>query len=366
MTLRGCWNYALLFVALIGGPSLAAESAAKKWDTASTKNPATVEELKALQASVKSVVEKVTPAVVSIQYGAGVGSGVIVSDDGLVFTAAHVVTPQFELFGGGGNRPRKEPAEGPPSNRCRVMLPDGKYFAAEVLGRNSAMDSAILKITEKVPTTAKWPGASDGKWPKVEIGKSTEAKLGQWVVSLGHPGGPKKDRQPPVRLGQIDRIFPSGSRIVSDCTLVGGDSGGPLFDLNGRVIGIHSSIRDSLAENFHVPTAMFERDRERMVVRRANIGMKPHAYMGVSWVYDKPTDSFKPVIDEVVDNSPAANAGLIAGDVIINLNGAKITSVGDVEDVLSNVAPGSRIEIHVKRGTDVYELEMTLVKRPKS
>ncbi|CAN5483058.1 hypothetical protein BH11PLA2_BH11PLA2_50880 [soil metagenome] len=366
--------FALVFTANVSSSLFASDAPAKdaskdataKWDWTRTKPPATVEELKALQATLKAVVDKVTPSVVAIQYGAGAGSGVIVSDDGLVLTAAHVVTPMPAGLGGGGGGGRRGRTEsdGLPPKNCTVMLPDGKELSAVVLGRNGSMDSAILKITAKVPKDAKWPGADKGKWPVVELGKSADLKLNQWVVALGHPGGPKKDRRPPVRLGQVDQISGNGSRVSTDCTLVGGDSGGPLFDLQGKLLGIHSSIGGDLTQNFHVPTKMYQRDWERLV-RGDNMGSTSNALIGVVLNRDEKDGVVKPIIDEVNPKSAAEDAGLKPGDVITSFNGNKVKTSQDIDDIMTGLAGGQRVEIHVRRGDDTYELEITLGKRPK-
>jgi serine protease Do len=348
-------------------PSTPASTTALKWDIARTTAPKNVAELKALQASVKAMVEKVTPATVAIRYGGGAGSGVIVSKDGLILTAAHVVSPSSMMpgllpRGGGGGR------ENADTSKARIMLPDGEWVEAKVLGRNLELarnfemtDSAMLRITGKVPKTAKWPGAEKGEWPAVELGDSEEAKVGQWVVSLGHPGGPKEERRPPVRLGQIERN--TSTRLVSDCTLVGGDSGGPLFDLNGKLLGIHTSIREKLTDNYHVPVKLYQRDWDRLV-KGVNIGRKPDVFMGVVWKQD-PDDKEKavPVIEEITKKSPAEESGLQPGDKVIKLNGKPVKVVEDVDEILWGTKAGQRIEIHVQRGQDVYELEITLARR---
>ncbi len=330
---------------------------AVKWDVSRTTAPDSVEELKALQATVKNMVEKTTPATVAIRYEVGAGSGVIVSDDGLVLTAAHVVSRR-------GNT-------GKQSNRAILQLADGSTIRALVLGRNSRMDSAMLKITDKVPKNAKWPGASEGKWPHVELGKSADLKKGQWVVALGHPGGPKKDRRAPVRLGQMVKVTETGSRIASDCTLVGGDSGGPLFDLNGKLLGIHSSIGNDLTQNFHVPINNYEKEWERL--RRGDtIGARADGWIGLTLAgnddRDKnskelPRSEAKPLIEAVTKGSPAESAGLKAGDLILEFKGEKVNTSEDIDQMLGGSKPGDILLVKVRRGDDLYEFEVTLDKR---
>jgi len=96
---------------------------------------------------------------------------------------------------------------------------------------------------------------TEGKYPFCELGKVSDMKKGTWCIAIGHPGGYKEGRSPVVRVG---RILENNSEYVrTDCTLVGGDSGGPLFDMHGRVIGINSRIGQTLTSNMHVPVDTF-------------------------------------------------------------------------------------------------------------
>src|SRR6185295_19283905 len=116
-----------------------------------------------------------------------------------------------------------------------LTFPDGKQVKGKALGANTGTDSGLIKITD------------EGKYPYCEMGNSADLKKDQWCVAIGHPGGLKPNRTPPVRLGRINGLPGKAEAdkvvwVTTECTLVGGDSGGPLFDMNGRVIGIHSRI----------------------------------------------------------------------------------------------------------------------------
>src|SRR5205085_4886661 len=119
--------------------------------------PDSVDELRAIERQVKKVLEKVVPCTVAVKVGNGQGSGVIVSADGYVLTAGHVV--------GKANRD------------VTITLPSGKQLKGKTLGSNRQIDSGLIKITD------------EGKWPFVDLGKSREIKRGQWCITLGHPGG---------------------------------------------------------------------------------------------------------------------------------------------------------------------------------
>lgn len=325
-------------------PVRAADTAPNpSWDPTRTTSPDTVEELKALQASVKAVVDKVTPTVVAVLVGPGAGSGVIVREDGLVLTAAHVI--------------------GKPGLPVKLVLTDGKVVNGKSLGVNAKLDSGMLIITDKPPKDAKWPGAKDGKWPVAEIAKSGDLKKGQWVVSLGHPGGPKPERRPPVRVGRFDVYTKIDQTLRTDCTLVGGDSGGPLYDLNGKVVGIHSRIGLWLDNNMHVATEAFK-DEWQQLVDGKNIGKPTDAELGV--VLDESKDNV--TIESVVENSPAAKAGLKPGDVIVKYNDERLMSPDDLPAILLGAEPGQKVVLKIQRGEKTLEITVTLGKksRPKS
>lgn len=310
------------------------------WDITRTTAPDTLDELKAMQTLLKSTVDKVMPATVALTLGQGAGSGVIVSEDGLVLTAAHVIVK--------------------PNQDVTIWLPDGKRVAGKTLGINVRNDSGMVKITGKPPKNATWPGASEGKWPTVELGKASDLKKGQYVISLGHPGGPKPDRKPPVRLGQFINSQQIGRAIRTDCTLVGGDSGGPLFDMSGKLIGIHSRIGLDLETNIHIPTEAFKDDWEKFV-KAERVGQEPPSIFGVK--FNEADDS--PEVLEVTPESPADNAGISKGDRIVKFNGNKVERANDVYEMLFDIKPGTKVKIEYRRGNDVTVVETALAARPR-
>ncbi|HEY3788674.1 MAG TPA: trypsin-like peptidase domain-containing protein [Urbifossiella sp.] len=326
---------AIALLILAPGPSLsAADPVSKelsKWEPLRTTIPDSVEELKALQAAVKKVIEKSTPATVGILIGMGAGSGVIVSEDGLVLTAAHV--------------------SGDPGKDCTIILPDGTRVKGKTLGTDDKMDSGMIQIVDKAPR--------NGKWPFIPLGKSSELKKGQWLVALGHPGGWKRDRPPVARLGQVQDA--SKDLVRSTCTLVGGDSGGPLFDLEGHIVGIHSRIGYTLASNIHVPSDIFKKEWERLV-QGEQIGkpLKPAtAILGVS--FDEKAET--PTIDGVSEEGPAEKAGLKGGDIIVEFDGKDVATADDIRAILRKKKPGDEVEVTIKRGAKTITKTVTLGKR---
>jgi serine protease Do len=317
-----------------------------KWETTRVTEPEDVDELKALQTRVNKVAEKCTPCTVAILIGFGAGSGVIVSEDGLVLTAAHVITGEDPFSKGSGYEAGKE---------CRIVLPDGKTVKAKTLGVNSDADSGMVQITEK--------GPNNGKWPFAPVMKAADLKKGQWVVSLGHPGGPKTGRPPVARLGRIENVDVKRDLIRSNCTLVGGDSGGPLFDLDGNVIGIHSRIGLSLAQNIHIPTDSFKLQWEKLVAGEVFGKVAKKIVPPVVGVIFSDDDNDDAWITEVDDEGPAAKAGLKAGDTITKLNGEPIKTVKRFREVIKDHKPGEVVKFTIRRSTDVLTIPVTLGKK---
>lgn len=177
-------------------------------------------ELMSIQSKARKVAKQAQECTVGLVLNNAMGSGVVISEDGYILTAAHVV--------------------GAPDQEVIVKFPDGKEVRAISLGMHTTVDGALVKII------------TDGKWPFMPMIDRDEApEVGDWCVALGHPQGFRKERTPPVRLG---RIIEFTSKVIrSDCTITGGDSGGPLFNLQGQVIGVHSRIAEESTENFHVP-----------------------------------------------------------------------------------------------------------------
>ncbi len=182
-----------------------------------------------LQTTIDALLPKIRPAVVCIECGGGSGSGVIVSADGLVLTAAHVIDKSQELT---------------------IIYPDGRRFKGKSLGTYGPSDAGMGQILEGAPH------------PFVNVASGLDLKVDDTVMALGHPGGFDPQRGTPLRIGHILSL--SDDFFEADVALIGGDSGGPTFDLNGDVIGIHSHIADSLHLNSDAHIASFHRAWDAM------------------------------------------------------------------------------------------------------
>lgn len=205
--------------------------------TSSSEEAFSLTELEAIDAKLRAAVADVSPAVVALQPGkggrpGGIGSGVVVSKDGLILTAAHVANTLGES--------------------AIVIFADGDQTNAKVLGMNFYRDIAMLKISK----------GSDH--PHVEPGDNLALKKNDFCFAMGHPRGFQKDRPAPVRFG---RVYGNGSGgfVSTSATITGGDSGGPLFDLEGKLVGIHSTTGFAMNDNSHAPVSAFQADWKRLL-----------------------------------------------------------------------------------------------------
>jgi len=297
--------------------------------------PSTPEQLQMLEAHQQALIKLVTPCVVGLQVGDAQGSGVIVSPDGLILTAAHVVQR--------------------PGQRMRVFFSDGKVARGITLGMDRSADAGMAKITGNTDD----PQATDGvTYPYVTVGDSDALRIGEWVIAIGHHGGYRPDRAPPVRIGRV--LAKSDDVITTDSLLVGGDSGGPLFNMRGEVVGIHSRIGFSLSANMHVPARSFQSSWDRLV--KGEIwGEVPRGspYIGVRG----DPDSTEARIAQVEPNQPADRAGIKVGDVIVRFDGQEVKTFSDLVGMVAEREPGEKVKIVVRRGEELIELELVIGRR---
>jgi serine protease Do len=291
------------------------------------------EPLRNRQQQLLTSLEKVRGAVVGVSDGMGVGSGVVVSRDGIILTASHVVDS-----GRGPRRSRRSV----PERDVTITFPDGRQYAATVLGKNRDADAAVLKINQSPP-------GNDG-FPFAEMGRTTETHVGEWCFAMGHPGGYRPDREAPIRIG---RVLSVGNRtVVSDCAILLGDSGGPLFDMDGKVIGIHSMITSLIIENRHVCIDSFHDDWNRLIagdrwgrLRSSDNDLVQSAFFGVQLKWKE----FVPEVVNVIPNTPADKAGLQNGDVLLKIEGEPIADRLDLGTTLDLLDEEQSITIQILR-----------------
>jgi serine protease Do len=265
----------------------------------------------------------------------GAGSGFIVSPDGVILTNAHVVRDADEVT---------------------VKLQDRREFRAKVLGSDPKTDVAVLKIDAK-------------NLPVVPIGNTRNLQVGEWVLAIGSPFGLESS----VTAGVVSakgRSLPNDPVpfIQTDVAVNPGNSGGPLFNTRGEVVGINSQIYSQTGGyqglSFAIPIDVAVRIKDQIVAT----GKVKHAKLGVQMrdVNQDFADSFKlespdgALVENVERGGAADKAGIKSGDVIRKVNGQPIIGAGDLSGIVSVSKPGDRIGLDVWRDGKIVHLDATL------
>ncbi len=268
------------------------------------------------------------------------GSGCILSRDGEILTNEHVIRRTKQI---------------------RVMLFDGREFEATLAGSDSRSDLAVLKIKAK-------------NLKPVRLNPRATLQRGQWVLAMGNPLGMAFDGQSAVSMGIIssigrhvpdfdrqgDRYY--GNLILTTAPISIGNSGGPLFNLNGDIIGINAII--SLGEgggsqlSFAIPIDEWTLG----IINRLRKGEPiEYGYVGISLAAQP--GKAGPVVAGVLDNSPAAKADLRPGDVILQFNGKKINNVDHLILLIGQTIPGKIVSLRIVRDGKEFEISLTAARR---
>lgn len=261
------------------------------------------------------------------------GSGFIISPNGYILTDARVVAGATQI---------------------RVKLTDRREFKASIVGIDAPSNIALLKIDAR-------------NLPTVKIGTSSDAKVGQWVVSIGSPYGFENS----ITAGIISnkaRLVPDETYIPliqTDLTLNGGDSGGPLFDLSGKVIGIDAPVHRSFGGlSFAIPIdAAMKIEQQLQLHGKVQHGRLGVTIQEVSAPLARSFGMAKPVgalIRSTDKDGPAANAGLRAGDVILQLNEISIIDSAQLQMAVADLRPGATVRIKVWRDQRTHEASVVL------
>jgi serine protease Do len=273
----------------------------------------------------------------------GSGSGFIISPDGYVMTNNHVIE-DFE--------------------KVEVSLTDGRTFPARVVGRDPSIDLALLKID-----------TGDEALPTLPFGNSDAVRVGEWVLAIGNPHEfdhtvtvgviSGKERRVPLPTTDIGVV----SFIQTDAAVNLGNSGGPLLDARGNVIGINTAIRrHNYAEgiSFALPINqardVIDQLRQHGAVRRGWIGIRMND-VGIDEAtrdYYQLPDAKGVLVTSVEGGGPAARAGLKAGDVIRQVDGSQVGDNLDMIGKISSHQPGDKVRLTVFRGGRSIEIVATL------
>ena len=295
----------------------------------STTLSATEIDVPALQKKIYSTIEDVTPAVVSISLRGrpqlGGFSGVIVSKDGHVLSAGHAVRP-------GG--------------KYDVLLPDGRSFNAVGKGSNGVADCAMLQITSDFEGL-----------PYAQMGESKSLVQNQPCLSISYPGGQRASLAPVVRFGHLVKDGGGPKMLQSTALMEPGDSGGPLFDLDGRVIGIHSRITAGMEQNFEVPIDTFKKfwnelNREKRFT---------HSGPSTPVLGFRGTSSETGVtVGRVQSDSLAEKHGIKADDVIESVYGIETSSMVALRKAMVTARDDKAKEIVVKLQREEEQIELKI------
>lgn len=271
------------------------------------------------------------------QASASLGSGFIVSPDGYILTNAHVVDG---------------------ANVVTVKLTDKREFRAKVVGSDKQSDVAVLKIDAS-------------KLPVVKIGDPAQSKVGQWVVAIGSPYGFDNTVTSGI-ISAKSRALPDESNytpfIQTDVPVNPGNSGGPLFNLNGDVIGINSMIYSRTGGfqglSFAIPIDEAIKVKDELLktghVSRGRLGV---AVQGLNQTLAQSFGLGRPdgaLVSSVDPQGPAAKAGLQPGDVILSVNGAAVQDSSDLPAMIAGLKPGSKAELQIWRNKGKHAVGVTL------
>jgi len=360
MKLRSVRRALAALAALAFAPSASAQPAARRPGEA----------LEALSGAFEQIAEHVAPAVVQV-FTSGVGmsgdrqsalltrqegtaSGVIVDPDGYIVTNAHVVS--------GARRIQVQLAErSEPASRLVAVRPQGVKLDAEVVGVDSVTDLALLKVAGKNLKT-------------LSLGDSDRVKQGQVVLAFGSPLGLRNTVTMGVVSAVARQLSPDDAAVYvqTDAPVNPGNSGGPLVDATGQVVGINTLILShsggsegvGLAIPSNVVRVITDQLRAKGRVRRGMIGVQLQA---VDAVFARALELPQPwgvIVADVSDDGPAGPAGVQVGDVILSLDGRPVESVRQFGANLFRHAIDATVSLELLRGADRLALKVQVIERP--
>ncbi|CAA9524533.1 MAG: HtrA protease/chaperone protein [uncultured Sphingomonas sp.] len=275
------------------------------------------------------------------------GSGFIISPDGYIVTNNHLI----QGAGGTGT-----------VDQVTVTLPDRREFPARIIGRDQPSDLALLKI-------------EGNNLPFVNWGDSTRSRVGEWVVAIGNPYGLGGSVTAGIISALHRGITGAGAYdryIQTDASINMGNSGGPMFDMAGNVIGINSALISPTGANVGIGLAI-PAELARPVIDSLRRGQRPQrGYLGVglqpldeniAGSLGLPKDRGE-IVRSIVPGAAAARSGIQQGDVILSVNGRAVTPDETVSYLIANTQVGARVPVEVIRGGRRQTVQVTVAQRP--
>ncbi len=275
------------------------------------------------------------------------GSGFLISADGYLVTNNHVITAD-----GKGQ-----------VESITVTMPDGTEYPAKLIGKDAASDLAVLKISGSKP------------FPFVKFGDSSKSRVGDWIIAIGNPFGLGGT----VTSGIISAVYRNTGGggaydryLQTDAAINRGNSGGPMFDMNGNVIGINNAIFSptggSVGIGFAIPAETAAPIVQKLIkgeaIERGYLGVRIQPLnddLAEALGVEKNKGEF---IQAVEPDGAAAKGGMKAGDVVTKVNGKEVTRDQSLSYLVANTAPGSRIPVEILRDGRKMTLNVTVAKRP--
>lgn len=262
------------------------------------------------------------------------GSGFILNKDGYILTNNHVVSG---------------------ADQIQVKLSDGQIFNARLVGADPKIDVAVIKISAKESL------------PTVSLGNSDRLEIGDWVLAIGNPFGLTQTLTAGIvsAKGRIIGAGPYDNFIQTDASINPGNSGGPLFNLNGEVVGINTAIVSTgQGIGFAIPINMVK----GIIPQLINSGRVQRGYLGIGLQEITPEVASSlglarpqgALVAQVFDRSPAAQAGIVPGDLILNFNGRSIDNPHDLPVWVAQSEVGSTAEVEILRGRDKMHMKVKL------
>ncbi len=293
--------------------------------------------------SYKSVVEvTVSSAASDTPFGDGgtqqaQGSGFVYDDQG------HVVTNQHVVDG---------------AESVKVTLWNGKTYDASVVGTDPSTDVAVLDVD--APASVLQP---------LTLGDSSKLEVGDGVVAIGSPFGLEQTLTSGIvsalhRQINAPNDFAIDDAIQTDAAINHGNSGGPLLDMSGRVVGVNSQIESESGGNDGVGFAVSSNTVKRIADALISNGSVEHAYLGVAT--ETSTSPAGATITSVRAGTPAAGSALTAGDVVTAVDGEKVTSSDDLRELVDAHNPGDSVTLTVVRDGETTSLKVVLGTRPNA